>query len=37
MANAEGGKVEYLEAFIVTALFYIIVLDDGLVLPSHLQ
>ncbi len=25
VANAEGGKVEYLEAFIVTALFYMIV------------
>ena len=29
VANAEGGKVEYLEAFIVTALFYII-FDDGI-------
>lgn len=33
VANAEGGKVEYLEAFIVAALFYIIVsLTMGLVL-----
>ena len=33
MVNAEGGKVEYLQAFIVTALFYIIaVLMMGLVL-----
>ena len=33
VANAEGGKVEYLEAFIVTALFYIIAsLTMGLVL-----
>ena len=33
MVNAQGGKVEYLQAFIVTALFYIVaILTLGLVL-----
>ncbi|MEC7537362.1 MAG: hypothetical protein VYD85_16010 [Pseudomonadota bacterium] len=36
MVNAEGGKVEYLQAFIVTALFYIIAsLTMVLVLLAH--
>ena len=33
MVNTEGGKVEYLQAFIVTALFYMIeFLTVGMVL-----
>ena len=36
MVNAEGGKVEYLQAFIVTALFYIIASSTmGMVLLAH--
>ena len=36
VTNAEGGKVEYLEAFIVTALFYIIASSTmGMVLLAH--
>ena len=36
MVNAQGGKVEYLQAFIVTALFYITAsFTIGLVLTSH--
>ena len=37
MVDAQGGKVEYLQAFIVTALFYIIeILTTGLVLLGSL-
>ena len=36
MVNAESGKVEYLQAFIVTALFYMLAsLTMGLVLLAH--